>query len=151
MNNYNKQRHFQLLKNRSIGIRSEANSSELLKYSCILNSHLDWESRQNYLDLLEDFKEKKIKYFEFCIDFENRGKLTSEVTRILESNLILLSPHEKSFGFSNFLEEIFDLCTTQLEEAEEFPGSEIEFQNLEIEFQNAIEKTYFQIQKYLDE
>ena len=35
------------------------------------------------------------------------GKLTGAITDILESNLILFSLHEKSFGFSNLLEEIY--------------------------------------------
>lgn len=120
-------------------MHTEENYLELLKYSCILNGHLNWESRQNYLNLLKDFTKGKIKYFEFCIDFETRGKLTSEATKMLESNSILLSPHEKSFGFSNLLEEIFDLCDTQLEQAQEFHGSEIEFQSLEIQFRDSIE------------
>ncbi len=158
MKDYNKARHLELLKIKYTGMLSQENDFELSKYSVILNSHLDWESRQTYLDLLEDLKTQKIKYFKFCIDFETRGKLISEVTRILESNFILLSPHEKSFGFSDLLEKIFDLCSTKLEETQETYSSEIEFQNflievqnLEIELQNDIEKTYSQIQKYLDE
>jgi hypothetical protein len=129
----------------------------------MLEGHLNWESRQNYLDLLEGFTKGKIKTLEFCMDFETRGKLIGEVTEMLESNLILLSPHEKSFGFSILLEEIFDLCVTglqydfcpsgiELQNIEiELQNIEIEFKNFEIEFKNYIEKTYFQIQKYLDE
>ena len=146
--NYNKKRHLELLKKRSMGMHSKENSSELLEYSCMLNSHLDWEARENYLELLEDFRKGKIKDLEFCVALEKRGKLNSDVTDILESNLILLSPHEKSFGFSDLLEEICDLCGMQLENAED---AEFHDKNSEIEFKNSIEKIYFQIQKYLDE
>ena len=128
-----------------MGINSKKNSSELLKYSCMLYGHLDWEARENYLELLEDFRKEKITDLEFCVAFEKRGKLNSEVTDILESNLILLSPHEKSFGFSDLIEEIFDLCGMQLEDAE------FHDKNSEIEFKNSIEKIYFQIQNYLNE
>jgi len=76
---------------------------------------------------------------------KKRGKLNSEVIDILESNLILLSPHKKSFGFSDLIEETFDLCGMQLEDAEFYD------KNSKIEFKNSIEKIYFQIQNYLNE
>jgi hypothetical protein len=88
-----------------------------------------------------------MKAFEFCITFEKTGKLTGDITDILESNLILLLPHEKSFGFSDLLEEIFDLCSTYLEGAE-FQDHD---KNSEVEFKNSIEEIYFQIQNYLNE
>jgi hypothetical protein len=128
-------------------MHSKENSSELLKYSCILEGHLDWEARENYLELREDFRKGKLKYLEFCVAFEKRGQLNSEARRILESNLILFSPHQKSFGFSDLLEEIFDLCSMQLEDAESYDYDK----NSEIEFKNRIEETYFQIQNYLNE
>lgn len=63
-----------------------------------------------YLQLLEKFVEKKIDIGEFCIPFEERAKLSGEVTDILESNLILLSPHPKSLDFSDFIGDILDEC-----------------------------------------
>ena len=86
--------------------------------------------------------EEKIDIGEFFIAFEERAKLSEEVKDILESNLILLSPHEKSLGFSDLLEEIFDVCDMYIEDAE------LNDKSSEIEFRNFIEKTYFQIQKY---
>jgi hypothetical protein len=71
-------------------------SKKLLKYSTMTNSYLDWCIRKHYLDFLENFRKGKIQNFEFCISFENTGKLTSDIIDTLESNLIILSPTEKS-------------------------------------------------------
>lgn len=143
--NYNKKRHLELLKKGPRSMQSKEDYSELSNYSCILNGHLDWEARDHYLELLEDFRKGKIKDLEFCFNFQNRGKLNNEVADILESNLILLSPDEKSFGFSDLIEEILDRCFWEIED------SEFHDKNSEIEFKNFIEKTYFQIKKYLDQ
>jgi hypothetical protein len=71
---------------------------------------LDWCIREIYLELLEDFRKGKINTFEFCLAFENTGKLTSDIINIFESNFIILSPDEKALDFSNLLEKVFDLC-----------------------------------------
>jgi hypothetical protein len=94
---------------------------------------------------LEDFRKGGVKTFEFCISFEKTGKLTSDIIDILESNLIILSPDEKSFGFSNLLEEVFDICSAYLQDAE------FRDETSEVEFKNSIEEIYFQIQNYLNE
>ena len=92
--NYNKIEHLELLKKKSVIANSE-DSKKLLRYSTMTNGHLDWCIREHYLDLLENFRKGKIQTFEFCISFENTGKLTSDIIDILESNLIILSPNEK--------------------------------------------------------
>jgi len=139
--NYNKKRYFELLKKRSMGMDSEEFSSELWKYSCILENHLDWESRDNYLELLEDFRNGKLEDLKFCVDFEKRGLLITYMVGILESNLILLSSNEKSLGFSDLIAEISDICSEHLERAQFYTKES------RIEFKNRIEKIYFQIQK----
>ena len=93
--NYNKIEHLELLKKKSMIANSE-DYKKLLSYSTMTNNHLDWCIREHYLDLLENFRKGKIQTFEFCISFENTGKLTSDILDILESNLIILSPNEKS-------------------------------------------------------
>ena len=70
--------------------------TRLVAKNGLTNGHLDWCIREHYLDLLENFRKGKIQTFEFCISFENTGKLTSDILDILESNLIILSPNEKS-------------------------------------------------------
>jgi hypothetical protein len=139
--NYNKIEHLELLKKKYVDRNSE-DSGKLLRYSTMTNGRLDWCVRENYLELLEDFRKGGVETFEFCITFENTGKLTSDIMDILESNLIILSPDEKSLGFSNLLEEVFDLCGGYLQDAE------FRDETSEIEFKNSIEEIYFQIQKF---
>ena len=137
--NYNKIEHLELLKKKSMIANSE-DYKKLLSYSTMTNNHLDWCIREHYLDLLENFRKGKIQTFEFCISFENTGKLTSDILDILESNLIILSPNEKSLGFSDLLEEVFDTCEGYLQDAE------FRDENSEIEFKNSVEKIFLKIQ-----
>ena len=89
---------------------------------------------------------RKINGSEFCIAFEERDLLNSEVVDIWEFNLILLSPHEKSNDFSDLLEKIFDNCEAYLEDTELREDEEI----FEIEFRNLVEKTYLQLQELIE-
>ena len=114
---------------------------------------MNWCIRETYVELLEDFQKGKISTFEFCLAFENTGKLTSDIIDIFESNLIILSPNEKSLGFSDLLEEVFDLCQDyfqNLEFLDANPSSE-EFEKSKIEFKNSVEEIFLKIQKYLNE
>jgi len=142
--NYNKMEHLELLKKKSVIANSE-DSKKLLSYSTMTNGHFDWCIREQYLDLLKNFQKGKIQTFEFCISFENTGKLTSDIVDILESNLIILSPNEKSLGFANLLEKVFDICEGYLQEAE------FRDENSEVEFKNSVEEIFLKIQKYLNE
>lgn len=142
---YNRNRHLELLKQKFMGIDTKESSHELLRYSCAFNNHLDWEARECYLGLIEDFKKGEIKDLEFCFNFDERGKKTDNVREILESNFILLSPHEKSLGFSDLIEEIFDICSTYIEDAE------FRDKNSELEFRSSIEKAYSQLKQFLQE
>lgn len=82
---------------------------------------------------LEDFRKGKSKTFEFNITFEKIGKLTSKIIDIFESNLMIITS-SKSFGFSNLLEEVFDICNTTLQEPE------FHDVNLEVKFKNSTEE-----------
>ena len=137
---YNKKRHFELLKKKSMAMNSEENSSELRKYSCMLEGHLHWETRNQYLELLEEFLKKNISISDFCSEFLDRGSLNGDAVDFLESNLILLSPDEKSWDFSKLLEEIFDECQ-YFDNEEDLTGDE---------FRNSIEKSFVKIKKYLN-
>ena len=48
-----------------MGINLQEYSSELRQYSCMLEAHLDWQGREGYLKLLENFQKGKIQDFEF--------------------------------------------------------------------------------------
>jgi hypothetical protein len=148
MTQYNKKRHLELLKKREEKSISSTESEELLNYSAVLDRQLDWETRDQYLQLLKEFIEGKIDIGEFLIAFEERGRLNGEVLDILESNLILLEPHEKSLDFLDFIQQILQDCNIYNPDPEPFRH---EYELDETEFRNSIEETYLQIQKLLKE
>ena len=74
--NYNKEKHLQLLKKKS-GDISQDDKQKCLSYSAFTNCRLDWCIRETYVELLEDFQKGKITSFEFCLAFENTGKLSA--------------------------------------------------------------------------
>jgi hypothetical protein len=148
MTQYNKKRHLELLKKRGEKSISSTESKELLNYSAVLDRQLDWETRDQYLQLLKEFIEGKIDIGEFLIAFEERGRLNGEVLDILESNLILLEPHEKSLDFLDFIQQILQDCEIYNPDPEPFRH---EYELDETEFRNSIEETYLQIQKLLKE
>ena len=148
MTQYNKKRHLELLKKREEKSISSTESKELFNYSVVLDRQLDWETRDQYLQLLKKFIEGKIDIGEFLIAFEERGRLNGEVLDILESNLILLEPHEKSLDFLDFIQQILQDCDIYNPDPEPFRH---EYELDETEFRNSIEETYLQIQKLLKE
>lgn len=109
---------------------------------------MDWETRDQYLQLLKEFIEGKIDIGEFLRAFKERGQLNGEVLDILESNLILLEPHEKSLDFVDFILQILQDCEIYNPDPEPFRH---EYELDETEFLNSIEETYLQIQKLLRE
>lgn len=100
MTQYNKKQYPKLLKKRKEKFISNTESKELFNYTAVLDRQLEWKTRNQYLQLIEEFIEGKLNIGEFLIVFEERGRLNGEVLDILESNLILLSLHKKSLKFS---------------------------------------------------
>jgi hypothetical protein len=67
---YNKKRYLQLLDQRSIGDNS--NDDELSRYSCMLTNQLDWEIRDQYLELIEGFLNGNISMPGFLLNCKLR-------------------------------------------------------------------------------
>ena len=132
--NYNKQRHLELFKLKYSHLTS-TEKSELNEYSSLLDNTLDW--------VLEKLISREINSFKFYIKLKERNDSNGEVFDSLEANFLLLSPHEKSKEFSNFIIEIMDFCYSYSEVFESYvPGEE---------FRNSMEKIDFKIQKFLNE
>jgi len=150
--NYSKQRHLELLKLKysQEKVLTSKEESELSNYSSVLDSHLDWETKEEYIQLLEKLINGQIDTFKFCIEFKKRSELNCEIFDSLEANFLLLSPHEKSMEFSDFIIEILDCCYSHSEIFESDIPAE-KFDLYESEFLDSIEKIYFQIQNYLNE
>jgi hypothetical protein len=76
----------------------------------MLDAALYWETRDIYLDLLEQLISGKIDSFEFYVEFRERTYLNSNVLDSLKANSLLLSPHQKSNEFCDFIVEIMGFC-----------------------------------------
>ena len=140
--NYYKKRHLELLNK-----QGDEFKLKLLTYSIILIDHLNWEIRDQYLELLEDYREKKIDSFDFQIRFSERYGSVEKVAHLLQSNRILLSPDKNSLDFGDLLAEIDSYCTLYSDNPEPYQH---DFEIGEAEFQVLIEKIYLEIQKYLN-
>lgn len=121
---------------------------QLLSYSVIQINHLNWEIRDQYLELLDKFIDKKIDSFNFRIAFCERYKSIEKVSNLLKSNLVLLSPDKKSLNFGDLLAIIEDYCEGYSDDPEPFRN---EFEIGDVEFRILIEKIYLKIQKHLNE
>jgi hypothetical protein len=106
----------------------------------MLTSHLEWETSHQYLELFEKFLKKNLSSSKFC----ERGSLNTDVANLLQYNLILLSPHEKSLGFSELLQEIFLEC-------QRFKSQYLNGDDSRDELRNSVEKSFVKIKKYLTE
>lgn len=148
LSNYQKERHLQLLKrSEELKSLSKEEGLELSRYSDLLHEHLNWETRNHFLQLQEKLIENRITIGEFCHAFSERDVLNSEAAYMLQSNLILLSPHKKSLDFSKLTYEILEACYGYDSNSE---SSEIQEKERK-EFLDFVQRMYLQLQKFLKE
>lgn len=133
---YNKKRYLQLLDQRSIGDNS--NNDELSRYSCMLTNQLDWEIRDQYLDLIEEFLNGNISMPGFFAELQIKTYSIIDAVVFLEKHRILLSPDKKSSKFGELLEALTDHLNDDLD----CIGDELE---------NLIQENCIEIKKYLNE
>ena len=143
--NYNKKRYYQLVKKELMGIIFKEDYSELLNYSCQLFAHLHWVGRWDYFKLLEKFHKRKNEDPEFCVNFWLRDQVNLKLMTILESNLILLSPHPKSERLSSVIRLASATCESYLDHAEDNEQEDL------IELENSMEEIYLLVQEILKE
>ena len=144
--NYDKKLNLELLKD------SEDLTGELrlkfLHYSAIQFNHLNWEIRDQYLELLENYREEKMDSFNFRIRFCERYESIEKVADVLKSNRVLLSPDENSLDFGDLLSKIDSCCKAYSDDPEPFRNK---FEIGDVEFRISIEKIYLKIQNFLKE
>ena len=140
--NYDKRRHFELLTQQGYEFKLQ-----LQIYSNILIDQLNWEIRDQYLELLEDYMEKKIDSFNFRIKFCERYESIGKIANQLQSNLVFISPDENSLDFGDLLSRIESCCKAYSDDAEPFRSK---FEIGDLEFQTSIKKIYLEIQNFLE-
>lgn len=88
--NYNKQRHLELLKLKysQEKVLTSIEKSELNEYSSLLDNTLDWETKEQYIDLLEKLISREINSFKFYIKFKERNDSNGEFTKIRRGTFI---------------------------------------------------------------
>lgn len=131
---YNKKRYLELLDQRSIGDNS--NNDELLRYSCMLTNQLDWETRDQYLSLMEKFLNGNISMPEFFAELHTKNYAIIDAVVFLEKHRILLSLDKKASKFGELLEDVMD----ELEGDLSYTGDE---------FKNFIEENFILITQTL--
>ena len=144
--NYDKKLHLELLKD------SEDLTGELrlkfLHYSAIQFNYLNWEIRDQYLELLGKFVEKKIDSFNFRVGFSERYQSIEKVADLLKSNRVLLSPDQNSLEFGDLLAKIDNCCKAYCDDPEPFRNK---FEIADAEFTILMEEIYFQMKDFLNE
>ena len=145
--NYKKKLHYKLLTQQGIDLNDEVNS-RLRTYSIILIDHLNWEIRDQYLELLDKFIDKKIDSFNFRIAFCERYESIEKVADLLKSNRVLLSPDQNSLEFGDLLAKIDDCCKAYCDDPEPFRNK---FEIGDAEFTILMEEIYFQMKDFLNE
>ena len=144
--NYDKKLNLELLKD-SKNLTGEL-SLKLIHYSAIQFNHLNWEIRDQFLEILENYIEERIDSFKFRIAFCERCESIQKVADLLKSNRILLSPDKNSLKFGELVSEIDTCCKAYSDDPEPFRN---EFEIGEVEFRISIEKIYLEIQNFLKE
>jgi hypothetical protein len=82
--------------------------------------------------------------------FDERIGLSDEVTDILKSKLILLSPHQKASKFCDFIVNVLGCCKICNPDREVYK-QKYELELDENECKNSIEETYLEMKKFIGE
>ena len=119
---YNKKRHLTLLKNSTrlkgpkksfsdeeffklLEFIPDENFFELEAYSAMLTSHLHWENREQYFELIAKLLNGPINFLEL----REKHQVIIDAGESLEAELILLEPNEKCEGFDDLIDELVSL------------------------------------------
>ena len=87
-NDYNKEKHYQLLKysedlkkdGKFIGKESIEDYLKLLSYSAMVSSQLNWEIQDQYLEIFKKFLSNRITSAKFCEILEEKLELNVELS-----------------------------------------------------------------------
>lgn len=152
LQDYNQKRHLELLKlkNSNKDALTSEEQEELRNYSILIDLQLDWETRNQYLDMIDRLLSKEIGCFKFYLEFNERSKLNGNVDECLKENNFLLLPQKRAIQFHDFFVQILQFCDFYIEAFESDSYFEKK-QQYELEFQNFFGKLNPEIQKFVKE
>ena len=136
--------------------------NKLLNFLGIIEENLHWKVKNQYVKLIEDFLNGNISADDFSIIFIRMFEKIVEKVRRLEIDLKKknsLNPSFQSSEISKLLLKgkacgIADLLSSVYGDCDRFNpdlSSEDDFYLDEVQLKDSIEKTYLQIQKFLEE
>ena len=104
----------------------DENFFELEEYSAMMISHLHWENREHYFELIEKLLNGPINFLEL----RKKHRAINDAVESLEAELIILEPNEKCEGFDDLIDELVSLfdryCSDpSLRESHEFSEEEL--------------------------
>jgi len=132
---YNKKNHLNLLKysqklkqeGKNIYDESREDFFALRDYRAMMISHLNWQNREHYYELIEEFLNGPINFFDNELQYQIREKYRSisDAVKRLEAELIFLDPvepYQKAFEFTALIDNIVSLfyAYCHLNESDEF-------------------------------
>nr|YP_009029003.1 hypothetical protein [Cylindrotheca closterium]AGH28543.1 hypothetical protein [Cylindrotheca closterium] len=149
---YHKKRHHQLLKysenlrkqGKFIEKESPESDWELLTYSAMVYSQLNWDIKDQYLEIFKKFLLNRITSARFCELLQEKRELNNKLADKLQYDII----HEKATNFTDFLGDVsisYEVCDRNPASCRS-PGD-----ISESELRNEIEEVYLKIQKLLEE
>lgn len=119
----------------------------LIKYEVRLWDHFEWESRQTFRQLVDNFLTRKItmdQYIEELFEIERKIRIQIETLKLDFDKLKKFEPSPASQGFSKFIEELNSDCRV----FEPNPDLRDEFEISEQELRNNTKEILLQLQKY---
>jgi hypothetical protein len=153
---YNKDRHRDLLnyqemlgkKGKSLEKKSEEKESELTDSIIIGYCHLNWEIKDQFLELFKEFSENNISSFQFCETLEEKLRLNEDLSEdtLLPDSLCTIDP--KADRFTDFIGDLLLTCEICDRNPEPF---RLRGYIGEMELREEIRETFFELQKFLEE
>jgi hypothetical protein len=153
---YNKDRHRELLdyqemsrkKGKSLKKEFKEKNSELTDYIIIVYCHLNWEMKDEFLELFKEFLEKNISSFQFCGTLEKKLKLNENLSddTLLSDNFCTIDP--KADRFTDFIDDLLLTCEICDRNPEPL---RLRGYIGEMELREQIRETFFELQKFLEE
>jgi len=140
---YHKQTHLALLNAEKPQHEKGRLVPKLTNYNIIQNEQLHWEIKEQYLELFENYMKKKISTNTFVHEFLRRHKPVYELSNLLLSNRIFLSPAKECLDFGDLIEQTENLCDAYS------PDPDPDCYEIDAaHFQTVIEKVYLKIRNF---
>lgn len=129
---------------------SEDEKFELCNYSCLLNYHLDFLAAAEYMKFYQKFLRHETTIDEFHTSISNMISLNKQHSDYLEQTQNLLTPHSKSFEFSEENYSMFEDCDNFL--LRDYDSFELtSFDVPEEAFRHSVQQTYNKLKEILEE